>query len=238
MDADPYRRTVDRMKTYRLALAAIIASPILYFVLPGKPWVSYVLVAAIATVSIKAEKKPEMKYELLNDTELIGMGERYRMMSSTFVHGSYAHLIMNLFAIFSFAPALERDVVYRFGQAGGSVFAIGLVTLTAIQGRMVYDRERRTGGSRSLGASGLALAILAAFTVLHPMAGMVLMFLIPMKAWILLAILYAVTVWAYKAPNEKFDTAMSFGVSSNIHHLGHLVGMTVGIIAGVALRLF
>lgn len=209
-----------------------MCAPLLSTLLPGKPWVTYVTAATIAFVSYKAEQDPRLKEQLLHDADAIARGERYRMFSSTLVHGGYAHLIMNLFPLVSFGPLLELSFRSTFGSVGGITFASALVALLALEGRIVYEVERRQRNMRSLGASGMVLAVFAAVTVLHPMTGIVLFFILPMKAWLFLALFLAFTIWAYRSPNAKVDAAVSFGVSNNIHHLGHLIGMILGILLG------
>lgn len=225
------------MKIVRYSVLAILATPLLNLLLPGRPWVTFGTASVIAFVTYRAEKSPELKEALLNDTEDIRAGQRYRMLSSALVHGGYLHLLFNMFTFLSFAPVLEAAFVSKLGAPGRLAFAASIVGIMALQGQIVYEVERRTSRSRSLGASGMVLGMFAAITVLHPMTGIVVFLILPMKAWLFLVLFLAFTVWAYRSPNSRVDSVVSFGVSSNIHHLGHLVGMLLGLVLGFSLLL-
>ncbi len=135
----------------------------------------------------------------------------YRLFTYMFVHSNWNHLIGNMIGLFFFGRAVENALgtkeflLYYFisGIFSGLLSSI----LYLILGDFVI----------LIGASGAIFSILLAFAVLYPDAKILLFFVIPIKAP-LLVILYG----GY----ELFSQIARLG--GNISHLAHLFGLLGG----------
>ncbi len=141
--------------------------------------------------------------------------EPWQLITSAFLHGGFAHIALNMFALVSFGSMVEGAVGSRRFAALylASVLAAGLVQLwvvTASEG----------GAVPTVGASGGVFGVLLAFAWLFPHAKVMLLFPpIPMKAWVLVAIYTVIEL-----------SSGIFGRAQGVAHFAHLGGM-LGAIA-------
>jgi membrane associated rhomboid family serine protease len=144
--------------------------------------------------------------------------EYYRLITSQFFHIDWAHLIFNMFSLYSFARHLELiygipvTALIYFGSAiGGDILALIL--------------HRKNLHYRAVGASGAICGIIFASIFLLP-GGSVIIFPIPIPipSW-LFAIL--------------FILATIYGIgrgTSDIGHEAHLGGALSGLIIAILIR--
>lgn len=146
---------------------------------------------------------------------VMGLGrvgfEPWQLVTSAFLHGGFAHIAFNMFALYSFGIMVERAVgSRRFAWLyAASVFTASLVQL------WVVTAMADQGAVPTVGASGGVFGVLLAFAFLFPHSRVMLIFPpIPMKAWVLVAV-YAVIEL----------TSGVFGTASGVAHFAHLGGM-------------
>jgi membrane associated rhomboid family serine protease len=145
--------------------------------------------------------------------------EPWQLVSSAFLHDGFAHIALNMFALWSFGTVVERAVgSRRFAWLYfASVLAAGAVQL------LVETAAVDHGAMATVGASGGVFGVLLAFAFLFPHSRVMLIFPpIPMKAWVLVAG-YAVI--------ELLSGVM--GTMQGVAHFAHLGGML-----GAALVIF
>jgi membrane associated rhomboid family serine protease len=136
----------------------------------------------------------------------------YQLITYAFLHGSFPHIFLNMFAIFMFGRALEdlwgprRFLVFYFASVLAA--AITQVVFTA-----VTDMAARTEG-----ASGGVFGVLLAFAMYFPRQRIMLLFPpIPMPAWVFVT-LYAIA-----------ELVMGVaGTQEGVAHFAHLGGMLGG----------
>jgi membrane associated rhomboid family serine protease len=135
----------------------------------------------------------------------------WQLVTSAFLHGNTAHLLLNMFALYMFG----RDVEMQLGSSrfawlyGASVLAGSLAQL------LVVTATIEEGIVPTVGASGGVFGVLLAFGVLFPRRRVMLLFPpIPMPAW-LLVLGYGVLELASGV----------FGTTQGIAHFAHLGGM-------------
>ena len=139
--------------------------------------------------------------------QLVLSGERtYQLISSTFVHISFLHLLWNMLSLFYFGSRLEQIsssnvIIVTFFSAG---FVAGLSTLTL-------------GPLISLGASGAVFGVVGTYSVLglgtknrRKVLTSILLFL--------------------------FLIHLPFLLGANINFLSHLAGFSIGALIGVVTR--
>jgi len=145
--------------------------------------------------------------------------EPWQLVTSAFLHDGFAHIALNMFALWSFGTIVERAVgASRFAWLYfASVLSAGVVQL------LVVTATSDGGAAATVGASGGVFGVLLAFAFLFPHSRVMLLFPpIPMKAWML------VTGFAV----VELLSGM-FGTLQGVAHFAHLGGML-----GAGLTLF
>lgn len=134
----------------------------------------------------------------------------WQLVSYLFLHGGFAHIFFNLFALWMFGQAIEnlwgtkRFAIYYFITGIGA----GLLQLFI------------AGGAPTIGASGAVFGILLAFGMMFPDRPIfLLLFPVPIKAKYFVAIFGALQLF-------NGVTSMNSGVA----YFAHLGGMLFGYI--------
>jgi membrane associated rhomboid family serine protease len=137
----------------------------------------------------------------------------WQLVSYAFLHGSVAHLLFNMLALFMFGGDLERVwgerryLIYYFTCVVGA--ALAQLVVTGLQGGAPYP---------TLGASGGVFGLLLAFGMLYPRRIIVLIFPpIPMPAWLFVT-LYGLIELVLGVT----------GTQAGVAHFAHLGGMAAG----------
>ncbi len=152
-------------------------------------------------------------------------GQYYRFLSSGFVHGSWMHLIINMFVLYEFGTAVELYFLGYFGELKGRLFYLLLYLLAIVASDLpTYWKRKDTPYYSSIGASGAVSAILFAYIILNPWGQILLYFIIPMPI-IVAGILYLIySSWAARG-----------NVADNINHDAHFYGAVFGFLFTCAL---
>ncbi|WP_419163304.1 rhomboid family intramembrane serine protease [Candidatus Palauibacter sp.] len=136
----------------------------------------------------------------------------WTIVTYMFLHGGFAHLFMNMLALFFFGPPLERKWGSRFflkyylaTGLGGAAFSVLLYSLT--------------GPTLMIGASGAIFGLLVAFALNWPDAKIFLYFVFPVPAKWFVAALGAFTL---------LSTAQ--GSPDGVAHWAHLGGLVTGFV--------
>lgn len=135
----------------------------------------------------------------------------HELITSGFLHGSFAHLFVNMFVLLFFGLELERSL------------GVGNFVLLYLSGIIVSSvptlvKFKNDPGYATVGASGAVGSVLFAFIFLFPTEKLILILLpIPIPAW-LFAILYlAYSIYESKSRRGK------------INHEAHIAGALWGI---------
>ena len=172
----------------------------------------------------------------------------WQPISYMFFHGGWAHIIFNMFALYSFGSILE----YNMGSKRFVMFYFicglgGIALQLLVQGIEVYQLtggftvaddfsasaeviQKLQGiyGSSMVGASGAIFGLLIAFGMLYPNAEMMIMFIpVPVKAKYIMPV-YVV-----------LELMLGLGQfnGDNVAHFAHLGGALIGFILIKAWRL-
>jgi membrane associated rhomboid family serine protease len=113
--------------------------------------------------------------------------EAYRLVTYGFTHApnDVKHILFNMLGLWFFGGFIEQ----RYGRRSFVVFYLGSIVFAGL----VWSGIDTATGARSvcLGASGAVTAILIVFALLYPHMQVQMMFLFPMPAWVLAAIVVA-----------------------------------------------
>ena len=166
----------------------------------------------------------------------------WQIITYMFIHGSWAHILFNMFALFSFGPILEYAIgpkkffnlyfICGIGAIGFQMLVqaiqvhllIGSFTLPAdlqINDPIVLAKIQAIYGGPVVGASGAIFGVLVAFAMLYPDLELMLMFIpVPIKAK------YIIPVYIL------IEIISGFGqfAGDNVAHFAHLGGALLGFI--------
>ena len=135
----------------------------------------------------------------------------YQLITYAFAHGNVNHILFNMFGLYSFGRPIEQ----RYGRNEFLAFYLAAALFGGVVW-LLHQAIDPTGGY-VLGASGAVTAIVILFALNFPNETILVMFILPMKAWVA-AILFVLVDM--------------FGIGSGIAHDVHLAG------AGFALMYF
>ena len=134
-----------------------------------------------------------------------------------FVHANSTHLLVNMLGIFFIGPAVEQTIgSYRF---------FVLYYLCGLLGGLGWSLLAEPGAV-CVGASGALMGILGAFGALYPNAKLLLWFVLPIKAWVLVTLL---VIW------ELYETVGVHKIGG-IANAAHLIGAIAGICYAMTLK--
>lgn len=152
--------------------------------------------------------------------------EFYRFLSSGFVHGSWTHLIVNMYVLWTFGETIENQFMVTFGSMGRIVYVLFYLSAIVVADIPSYLKHQHNPGFASIGASGAVSAILFVFIMFRPMDGLMFIFF-PFFAFpaIVLGIGYLIySSWANKNSRD------------NIDHSAHFAGAIYGLVFIIALH--
>lgn len=152
--------------------------------------------------------------------------EFYRWVTSVFLHGSWMHLAINMFVLWSFGTFIESAFVEIFGSPMGRVNFLALYLLSGIFADIpTYLKHKNNQSFSSVGASGATSGIMFAFALLLPWEMIYLFGIIPIPA-ILAAVLYLIYS-SYASRKEA---------GSRIDHEAHFWGAVFGFVFTIILK--
>jgi membrane associated rhomboid family serine protease len=181
--------------------------------------ITLLLILVTTVVSIKGLRTKSFfeKYRFEVDRILINK-EYWRLITSSFLHVSWTHLLFNMMSLYAFSGLLELQLgeikfllLYFSSLLGGDLLSLFV--------------HRNHGDYRSVGASGAVCGIIFASIALFPGIGIGffgLPFSIP--SW-----LYGILYIAYTIYGVKSDSA-------SVGHEAHLGGALAGMLVAIAMQ--
>lgn len=171
----------------------------------GTPIILVLLIAVTALVSFKGFKDYSFfsKYEFHIGSIL--KGEKYRMISSAFLHGDLMHLAFNMFTLFMFAPIVNQvfGSVYFLILYFGSLIVGSALTLYFYKNNYNY---------RAIGASGAVMGIVYAAILINPEMKLFLLLIpIPIPAYLFGIGYLFYSIYGMKANKDNIGHAAHFG---------------------------
>ena len=151
-------------------------------------------------------------------------GYLWQPVTYLFLHAGFMHIFFNMFALWMFGAALEREwgrrrflKYYFITGVGAGVFSVIVTTITVSAGWL--GARPADMAAATIGASGAIYGILLAFGLLFPNTPILVMFLFPIPARIFVMIFGALA----------FLSALG-GPGSGVSHVAHLGGMVIGYV--------
>ncbi|MBN2163603.1 MAG: rhomboid family intramembrane serine protease [Pontiellaceae bacterium] len=186
------------------------------------PSVKFLLILNVAVYILDSFTNPDPQYRTLANIFALRAHwwenlQFLQLFTYMFIHGSVSHLLLNMVSLFFIGPTVERTVgSYRF---------FILYYLSGILGGLGWSLLADPGTS-CVGASGAVMGILGAFGALYPQAQLLLWFILPVRAWVLVI---GLILW------ELFETVTKQH-TGGIANAAHLVGAIAGVSYALALK--
>jgi len=134
----------------------------------------------------------------------------YQLVTHMFAHGGWAHILFNMFALWSFGSLLERS----WGPKRFLIFYL-VCGLTAGLSHLFFENVP------AVGASGAIMGLFAAFAYLFPNTQLIIFPIpVPIKAKFAVAMMAAIDLFGGVYPTA----------GGNIAHFAHLGGLVMGFI--------
>ncbi len=169
------------------------------------PIILVLLIAVTALVSFKGFKDYSFfsKYEFHIGNIL--KGEKYRMISSAFLHGDLMHLAFNMFTLFMFAPL----VIHVFG----SIYFLVVYFVSLLLGNVLTMYFYKNNYNyRAIGASGAVMGAVYAAILINPEMKLFLLFIpIPIPAYLFGMGYLFYSIYGMKANRDNIGHAAHFG---------------------------
>jgi membrane associated rhomboid family serine protease len=142
------------------------------------------------------------------------VGQRpWTLVTALFIHQDPMHIIFNMLALLMIGSVVER----KMGSHEFLLFYFVCGILDNVLLTLLYPLLGMN--SAVLGASGAIFAVMLAFGTFFPTSTVLLMFVIPVKAYIMVLGLIAFSI-----------IAALTGIMGNVSHLGHLSGVLFGFL--------
>ena len=180
------------------------------------PYCNLLVIAVTCLVSFLGfrSKAFEEKYIFWPEA-ILAWKQRYRLITSGFLHLNEYHLAMNMFSLYFFGPLLERIF--------GPVQFLAIYFGSLLGGSLLSLYVHRFHDYRALGASGAVSGVILAYTFLFP-GGSINMYGLPLH----------IPCWLYAI---AFLLASFYGMHrqmTNVGHDAHLGGALVGLFTAAA----
>lgn len=151
--------------------------------------------------------------------------EKYRWLTSGFLHGDYFHLFINMFVLFNFGIIVEERFQEILGASAGKVMFFSFYLIMIVIANLpTFAKHKKNGGYRAVGASGATSAIVFSSIVFEPTSKIYLFAALPMPA-IVFGVLYL--VYEHWAGKRNMD---------NIGHDAHFYGAIAGFVFTILIK--
>lgn len=178
------------------------------------------IIGLTAVISYEGIKRPFWREGFLFNPYEISKGKKqWGLLTHSWFHADYQHLLFNMFSLFMLGGRLEQTWSLNFGESKGMVMYVVLYMMGGLAATMIpYIRHRHNSGYRSLGASGAVSAVIFAMILWEPDLPLGLLFLpIPIPAYIFGPLYLLFEYYAMKRGNT--------GIANDGHISGALFGI-------------
>ncbi len=186
---------------------------------------TFIIIAATVIISFMAFSNVELFNKLKFNAYMIkSRNEGWRFLSYALVHAGWAHLLVNMFVLYSFGQFVEDKLHADFGPKG--LLYYGMLYLGGVLFSTLWDfgKYKNDPYYSAVGASGAVSAVVFASILLNPGSSIFLFPIpFPLPSWV-----FGIFYLVYSAYMGKKGT-------DNIGHSAHFWGAIYGIVLTVIL---
>lgn len=179
-------------------------------------------------ISYQAFSNVVMRAKMLfRPVDIASRGEWYRFFSSGLIHADFAHLLINMYVLYTFGEVVEQyftQVIFS-PPIGRVMYILFYFSAVAVASLPSYFKYQDFSGYSALGASGATSALVFAYIVINPWAGLTFLFL---PFFSIPAIILGIGYLFYSNYMDKRGT-------DNIGHNAHFTGAIYGVIFTIVL---
>ena len=148
-----------------------------------------------------------------------------RWLSAGFLHGSWLHLLINMFVLYMFGDYVENLLVQLYGAAfGRTIYILLYIAIVVLANIPTYFKHKNNPRFASIGASGAVSGVIFIFILLNPWEKIYLYGVIGIYS-IIAGVLYLIySSWASRNRQDHID------------HDAHFYGAVFGLIIMIALE--
>ena len=186
--------------------------------------------AALEAVTLEYALVP-LRYSDPIDARAVGLDpdDWWPLITNTFMHGGWLHLILNMWTLWIFGPAMEA----RFGRLGFAVLYLVGGTVASVS-HLIANLD---SGVPALGASGAIAAVIAAYAVIYPRERVLLVvplgfLFIPLWAPAVLFAFIWFGIQVLQGTQSLFAPSLAGGVA----WWAHIGGFAFGALAALLVR--
>ena len=184
--------------------------------------ITLIIIIVTVIVSLMANRDPQLMSKLIfSPYQIYHRKEYYRFITHAFIHSpsNILHLFFNMYVLYLFGTNVEQYLMMEHGGKGRFYYLLlyfGGILFSSLRD---YTLHKENQTYLALGASGAVSAILFAFIIISPTAGLVLLFLpfFPIPGFIL----GALYLWS----ESYFDKRGGTGIAHGAHLYGAIFGM-------------
>lgn len=186
--------------------------------------VSIIIIIAVSLISIAGFSQPELVYRYqFNAWQIKHRKEYVRIISHGFFHGSWMHLLINMFVLWSFGRSVIYDFMHTLPGNSSVMFLFFFFSALVVSSIYSFVKEKDNPNYNAIGASGAVSAVVFA-SILYDPYGTIYLYFIPVPG-ILLGIGYLI-----------YSRIMGERNADNIGHDAHFWGAVYGFVFPIILN--
>ncbi|MBK3516916.1 rhomboid family intramembrane serine protease [Carboxylicivirga marina] len=186
--------------------------------------ISFIIIIVIVLVSIAGFNQAELIYKYqFNAWQIKNRKEYIRWISHGFFHGSWMHLFINMFVLWSFGRPVRMYFMQSLPGNSSIVFLFFFFSAIVISSIYSYLKEKNNYNYNAIGASGAVSAVVFA-SILYDPFRIIYLYFIPIPG-ILLGIGYLI-----------YSRVMAERNADNIGHDAHFWGAVYGFVFPILLN--
>ncbi|MBL7888606.1 MAG: rhomboid family intramembrane serine protease [Bacteroidia bacterium] len=188
--------------------------------------ITLLIIAITVFISITSMENHTLKNKLMFNAYMIhNRKEWWRFFSSGLIHADWMHLGFNMFSFYMFGRQVETAYGYIFGTQGFLFFLLLYIGGLVMSSLYSYEKNKQNIYYNALGASGAVSAVVFAYIIIAPTAGLYFFFIpVPIPAYLFGLIFLGVEYYLGKRGN------------SNIGHDAHFWGAVYGALLTIVLK--
>ena len=188
--------------------------------------ITWIFIIITAAVSIPAFSNKELFSRLRFNPYIIRETKQWhRFLTYGLLHADWAHLMINMFVLYSFGEQVEYFMKYYFGLKGNLYFVLLYVGGIFFSVVPAFEKHRNDSWYNAVGASGAVSAVVFSSIIFWPASKIMFLLLpIPIPA-VVFGILYLV-----------YSAYMSRKASDNIGHDAHFWGALFGVVFTIVIK--
>ncbi|MGQ1890285.1 rhomboid family intramembrane serine protease [Thermophagus sp. OGC60D27] len=181
--------------------------------------INLIIIIVVSLISIAGFSRPVIVDRLrFNAWQIINRNEYYRMLSYGLVHGSWMHLLINMFVLYSFGEAVLYYFKAAFVTGAAIRYLILFVSALGISTLATLIKEKDNPHYNAVGASGAVSAVVFSSILFAPYNPILFFGIIPVPG-IIFGVLYLI-----------YSKSMAGKNLDNIGHDAHYYGALYGLI--------